>query len=337
MILTLRAEEDDGGRRLDRILRKALPNLPFSALYRYLRKGEVKVDGKRARVSHRVQSGQIITIEGFPEEYSSRSSAAPPQKQGPLPGPSEAAPELVPLGDLPPLDILYQGEGLLILNKPVGLMVHRDKSGAPTLDDQVQAYLGPSTSLSFKSGPLHRLDWSSSGITVFSTTLKGAKEFSALMREGMIEKYYLAIVEGTIKEESFWDDELYRDKENKRSGSPPPGTQGQAARSIVSPLAAAGGYSLIQVKIETGRTHQIRAQGCLHGHPLAGDKRYGGAPLPKIGEKTPLGFCLHAWEMMIPMEAGAIRVQAPLPEGFREMMGGIFGNEGKLIGEIKRL
>jgi 23S rRNA pseudouridine955/2504/2580 synthase len=173
------------------------------------------------------------------------------------------------------------------------------------------AYLGPRLppSLSFKPGPLHRLDKPTSGVIVFSAALEGARIFSALLREGRLKKYYLALVEGRLRGPEFWEDPLAREGERPR-----------IARTRVRPLAELGGRTLILAELLTGRTHQIRAQAAARGHPLEGDLRYGGSP----GNGGPW---LHAWKLELGEGArlfpGPVPplISAPPPEAFLRRLG----------------
>ena len=283
--------ENDKGRRLDRILRKALPDHPLPLIHRLLRQGQVLVNGKPAAAQDRVDCGMSIAIPSLKD-----------------------APKLPPpLPPLPSPKILWQGSGLLAVNKPSGLDVH----GPGSLETMVRSFLAEKlpVSLSFKPGPLHRLDKPSSGIVVFSTSIEGARLFSTLMRERKVRKTYLALVEGTINGEQLWEDELVRSDEKKktfisRSGS----VGGKTAITRITPLASEGGYSLVMAEIATGRTHQIRAQAASHGHPLTGDIKYGGGKG---------GFFLHAWKL----EFLEYSIEAPLPETFRKKITAVFGND----------
>jgi len=275
--------ENDKGRRLDRILRKALPDCPLPLIHRLLRQGRVLVNGKPAKAQDRLDSGDVVSF--------------PPLKDAPKTAPA--------LRRFPPPQIIWQGSGLLAVNKPCGLAVH----GSASLDEMVRSFLAEKMppSLSFKPGPLHRLDKPSSGIVVFSTSLEGARLFSSLLKERKVRKTYLAIVEGAVKNEEIWEDELVRDREMKKTFIPPSDSSaGKNAVTKIKPLANEGGYSLILAEIATGRTHQIRAQAASHGYPLAGDKKYGGS-----GKG---GFFLHAWKL----EFLENSIEAPLPQAFSE-------------------
>jgi 23S rRNA pseudouridine955/2504/2580 synthase len=289
MGMELRAGGDDDGRRLDRILRKALPDLPLSGIHRLLRRKLVLVDGLPARAASRIRSGQLIRVEGLGMPESGKlprdeTRALPPGK---------------------PFRIIWEGAGLLVLNKEAGIRVH----GPNSLDEQVRAFLRGKlpASLSFRPGPLHRLDKPTSGIVVFSVSLEGARIFSALLRARLLRKRYLALVEGKLTAPAVWKEMLVRDtlrKKTEASVLPMEPERGygpaKPARTRMFPLAARGGYSLILLEIETGRTHQIRSQAAFHGHPLAGDRKYGGGFLSG-------GFLLHAISLEFPPKPGEIR------------------------------
>jgi 23S rRNA pseudouridine955/2504/2580 synthase len=300
--------ENDKGRRLDRVLRKALPDHPLPLLHRLLRQGKVLVDGKPAKAQDRVDCGAKISIPALKD-----SAKTAPPAHGRL-----------------SLDIIWQDKGLLAVNKPAGIAVHGPESLETAVRSFLEGKLPPS--LSFKSGPLHRLDKPSSGIVVFSTSLEGARLFSSLLRERKVKKTYLAIVEGCIKNEEIWEDALFRDKEKKKTFVVPPGVAqkntvkdddedgaqnnavaGKPALTKIKPLVSGGNYSLISAQIATGRTHQIRAQASSHGHPLAGDRKYGGH-----GKD---GLFLHAWKL----EFLEYSIEAPLPQAFREKVKELFG------------
>ncbi|MDR3247271.1 MAG: RluA family pseudouridine synthase [Treponema sp.] len=293
----LHTSDNDRGRRLDRILRKALPGLPLSRIHRLLREGRVLVDGKAQAGDFRLEAGQSISA--------------------PVESPVEL-PQDAPRPSVGVLNIIYESADLLALNKAAGQEVH----GADSLDTLVQGYLAPKLgpSLSFKPGPLHRLDKPTSGIVVFSVSLEGARRFSKLMREGGVHKQYLAVVEGRIQGPGLWEDSLLRDRDARKSRV---AENGQEARTRYTPLAWEGPSTLLMLEPETGRTHQIRVQATAHGHPLAGDVKY----LPRsTGRDGNQGFLLHAWKLgtndpaLLPPS-----LEAPLPDYFASRIKEIFG------------
>jgi len=281
--------ENDKGRRLDRILRKALPDCSLSLIHRYLRQGKIKVNGKSAKAQDRPDCGSIISIHSMENTQNIPLSASNTQKMTPAP------------------EILWQGNGLLAVNKPAGIAVH----GPDSLDEIILRFLLGKLppSLSFKPGPLHRLDKPSSGIVVFSTSIEGARLFSALLRERKVRKTYLAITEGIVSKNEIWEDVLVRDTKGKKTNL---GVEnGKNAITKIMPVSVMENRTLIRAEIETGRTHQIRAQAAAHGYPLAGDKKYGGKKFLNSG-KYAANFFLHAWKM----EFLNYFIEAPLPSGW---------------------
>ncbi|MHB9294097.1 putative 23S rRNA pseudouridine955/2504/2580 synthase [Hollandina sp. SP2] len=303
MVITMITTSDDEGRRLDRVLRKAMPDLPLSALHRLLRKKQILVDGMPAGASVRPKAGSLITI---PTEAAPVSPVSPRAYQPRLPVP-----------------ILWEGIGALALNKPAGLAVH----GPDSLETMVRSYLAKKLppSLSFRPGPIHRLDTPTSGIILFSTTLKGAQYVSTLIRERQVKKQYLALVDGNMTAPSRWEDMLIRDRSaGKTRVAEEQDGAAQDAETAVFPLATTSNYSLILAAIHTGRTHQIRAQAAFHGHPLVGDRKYGGSFQPG-------GLLLHAYTLEFPA-TGDMKgmglpgiLKAPLPDAFRMRIDELFG------------
>ena len=343
------AEEDDDQRRLDRILRKHLPALPLSSLHRLIRKGKITVNGKAALPGIRVRRGQAIEIpdSAMNGQIQSRENQGPPGavKDRSFPqGKEDFSAKTPGENDFPLLKILFEDSGLLVLNKPAGIAVH----GPQSLEEQVLAYLKPrlAPSLSFRPGPLHRLDKPTSGILIFSTSLMGARYFSALLRERKIRKQYLAIVDGIIEGAHTWNDLLARDEgQQKTFGSENFGISNEKsknAQTMVRALANAPGHTLILAEIKTGRTHQIRAQCSLHGRPLSGDRKYGGKDFPT----GPRDLLLHAWKLRLEGPSSpppflsehpqclADGISAPLPPDFQRRICHLFGEDTlrKLVG-----
>jgi 23S rRNA pseudouridine955/2504/2580 synthase len=259
----------------------------------------VLIDGRRADRSSRVGSGQIIEVRNAAVRRTAALLKVAPETVGRL-------------------SVLYEGHGILGVNKPAGL-ASQEELGALArayLDGRVEP------SLSFRPGPLHRLDRAASGVMVFGSALAGARLFSALMRDGLLRKTYLALVEGVLDDERVWDDCLTYDSRSRRATvagadgvgttngkSPGSGTAAKRAQTRVFPVEASGGVTLVRAKISTGRTHQIRAQAAAHGFPLYGDQKYGGKNRPP--------FFLHALSIGFPKDCPfPASITAPVPPAF---------------------
>ncbi len=274
------AGQDDGGRRLETVLRRLLPDVSLGTLHKALRKGDIRLRGAKAAPESRVEPGDTIAI------WDALLTGRPVRTLPALPASSL------------PLDwIVWEGDDWLVINKPSGLVVHRGSHPQlhqePALDDRVRAYLhgsqGPS--LGFRPGPLHRLDRETSGLVVFSRTLRGAQGFSEALVQRRVSKTYLAVLTGRLEAPAETRDRLQREAGVTRVGSP---EEGAEAASRFTPLAWTENLTLAEVDLGTGRTHQIRVHAQTLGHPLAGDSKYqGGATPSELG----VPWLLHAWKL----------------------------------------
>ncbi|MDR0663089.1 MAG: RluA family pseudouridine synthase, partial [Spirochaetaceae bacterium] len=176
-MLRLQAGTDDQGRRIDRILRKACKELPISAIYRLLRSGCVLLDGKTAKPESRIASGQIIEVRGLGMQPPSHSPVKSREKEG-ITRSFAVGREIA---------VLYEGGGILVLNKPCGIDSQQELCALTRV--YLEGKLPPS--LSFSPGPLHRLDKGASGVMIFGVSLAGAREFSSLLRGGLLQKTYM--------------------------------------------------------------------------------------------------------------------------------------------------
>ena len=273
---------DDHDRRIESVLRRLLPNQPLAAVHKALRTGDVRINGAKADAHTKVFQGDKVCVW----------EALLPQPGGPGPALSGA-----PGRSLPPEWVLFENKDWVVINKPSGLLVHPGEArgkdqGEKPLDERVRAWLAgePKTSLGFRPGPLHRLDRETSGIVVFSRSLIGARTFSSALANRKVTKGYLAVLTGHLEAPREINDSLVRDDRTRttRSGA------GIDAVTTFVPLAWAPGLTCAAVDLGTGRTHQIRTHAQTAGHPLAGDRKYGGGS-PPIGLGVP--WFLHAWKL----------------------------------------
>ncbi len=294
-----RITANDSGRRVDRVIRRFLPDLSLSGAYGAIRKGLVRVDGARVRADFRVSEGSILQIASPIADPSVSANVFQA-----VTGASDASSPLV--------DILLRTNDLLFVNKPAGIAVH----GRNSLSDIVASSAPPERSLSFRVGPLHRLDGNTSGIIAFSQSLAGAQWFTQAIADHRVEKRYLGIALGSLPRAARWEDAS---------------TDGKTMITRAFPLARATvdgiGVTLACYRIETGRKHQIRMQSAARGVPLLGDDRYGGsAKSPKTQKRG--AYYLHAWRLSFPTERPAgipDELVAPLPPRFRDAIRSFFG------------
>ena len=281
--------KDDEGRRLDRIAKKLLSEENLSQLYKALRNGLIKVNEKKQKGEYRIQKGDEIKIASFLAE-----NAVPADKKN--------QEKITPL---PEEWIVLRTRELLFLNKPYDLPVQKSKAGERALNVLVQEdydFQNIRKSLSFRTGPLHRLDRRTTGLIAFSQNLEGAQAFSKAIQEHRIKKTYLAIVEGALEQTETWTEKISKNEKDLNGSKfhtvsvDSDSKNSKESNTTAIPIAY-GKYKGIQVSlvkfiISTGRTHQIRATSAYHSHPLLGDTVYGAR---QISEKQNL--FLHSYSL----------------------------------------
>jgi 23S rRNA pseudouridine955/2504/2580 synthase len=293
----VRAGEGSAGQRLDNFLLRELAGIPRSRVYRLLRKGEVRVNGKRKQADYRLAADDEVRLPPV------RAEAA-----------NEGAPRPVPDGLLADVDaaIVHEDERLLVLNKPAGLAVHGGSGLAFGAIEALRA-LRPSETLEL----VHRLDRDTSGCLLVARTRAALRSAHALLREGDVEKHYAALVAGRWRIGRKTIDAPVLT--NARQGGERVVRVHRAGKLAISVFDPVKSYrelaTLMDVEIRTGRTHQIRVHAAFAGHPVAGDEKYGdreaNAALRALGLKR---MFLHAASIAFRWPDGsAFRAEAPLP------------------------
>jgi 23S rRNA pseudouridine955/2504/2580 synthase len=259
--------KNDAGQRLDRWLSKNFPLLPPPLAQKYIRLKRVKVNGKGAKRDTRLLVGDLLALY-INDEFFDRPT-----------------PENAFLSVLKPqLDILYEDENLLLINKRPGIVVHADETErVNTLITHIQAYLylkrewTPYTERSFTPALCNRIDRNTGGIVIAAKNAETLRIINQKIRDREIEKYYLCIIHGRITPSSGRLQGFLLKDEAKKQVSihtrPIPG--GKTAMTDYRTLDATADLSLMECHLLTGRTHQIRAQFAAAGHPLLGDGKYG--------------------------------------------------------------
>jgi 23S rRNA pseudouridine955/2504/2580 synthase len=274
--LEFKTGPDDQGRRLDKVLRIFAPSLSLSEIYKSLRKGLIKVNQKKSQPDYRIKPGDIIYAADFliNSKNNGKNEAVVQKKAAEVPKTDD-------------IKIVFENEHFLVLDKPAGINIHPAKKNEYALTDFAVNYYNAvhkNDSLSFKPGPLHRLDKMTGGLVCFSMSSKGAKWFSQNMKDHQIKKTYIAVVQGNMANTQTWTDLLQKqdeDAQNKdKFHTVKVGQEGKTgitkAIPVKSGLYKGEQLTVVEFKIETGRQHQIRSQSGFHGFPLWGDTAYGG-------------------------------------------------------------
>ncbi len=259
--------KNDAGQRLDRWLSKALPLLPVPLAQKYLRLGRVKIGGKKAAKDTRLCVGDVIQL------YINDEFFEPPTEEN-------AFLSLY----RPVLDVVYEDENLLLVNKRPGMVAHPDENErVNTLITHIQAYLyqkkewNPRGENTFAPALCNRIDRNTGGIVIAAKNAETLRIMNQKIRDREIEKYYLCVVIGRPSPaEGQLKDYLLKDEEKNQvtvRDHPVPGAK--TAVTLYRTLATKENLSLVECRLVTGRTHQIRAQMAAAGHPLLGDGKYG--------------------------------------------------------------
>lgn len=260
-------QKNDAGQRLDKFLIKAVKGLPFSMMYKLIRTKKIKVNRKRAEQNLILREGDEIQLF-IREEFFD----APEKDIGAL------------ARIVPKLNIVYEDENILLVNKRPGVLVHEDTGGAEnTLILHIQAYLyqkgeyDPLAEQSFAPALCNRIDRNTGGIVIAAKNAEALRLMNERIRHNQLSKFYLCLVHGMPKPEKAVLHAYLRknsaDNLVEVRGKNFPGAKPIATAYRV--LEQRGEYALVEVELITGRTHQIRAQMAAIGHPLVGDGKYG--------------------------------------------------------------
>lgn len=292
----VQAEEDDSGQRLDNFLLRHLKGVPKSRVYRLLRKGEVRVNKKRAKPDYRLEAGDEVRLPPV------RQAAEKP------PVPASAAEGL--LARLTEA-IIYEDDRLLVVNKPAGLAVHGGSGLDFGLIEALRRLRPDVPALDL----IHRLDRDTSGCLLVAKRRSMLRSMHALLREGQVEKSYLTLVKGKWRGGKI---SQALEKNHLQSGERmvKASATGKASVSLFTPEQRFTDSTLMKVVIPTGRTHQIRVHAANAGHPVLGDDKYGDRAANKVIRKAGLKrMFLHAAQLTFihPVSGEQLILEAPLP------------------------
>lgn len=294
---------DTAGQRVDNFLQRELKGVPKSRVYRLLRKGEVRVNGRRIDAAYRLGEGDEVRVPPV------RTS----EPAEPVRPPDRLLQELQQR-------IIYEDDRLLVLDKPPGLAVHGGSGLQFGLIEALRALRPKAPFLEL----VHRLDRETSGCLVVAKKRSALREMHELLRTGRVEKRYLTLLLGRLPR-GVVPVEAPLDSGHKQGGERVVrvASSGKAARTVFRTVARYGGYTLAEADIATGRTHQIRVHAAHLGYPVLGDARYGdkdaNQALRKVGLRR---LFLHAQSLEFDWGDGRppLSVSTPLSEDLRRVL-----------------
>lgn len=299
----LTVDERHAGQRIDNFLILCLKGVPKSRIYRILRRGEVRVNQGRKRQDYRLQEGDVVRIP--PLRYEAERAAPQPGQR-----------DLRAIGE----SVLYEDRNVLVLDKPAGMAVHGGSGRSYGVIEALRALRPDDRFLEL----VHRLDRDTSGCLMVARRRSALRSLHAALREGRVDKRYLALVQGRWRGGARTVDAPLR-KNQLRSGERVVrvDAEGREARTRFVPRATSARASLVEAQLLTGRTHQVRVHAASVGHPLAGDGKYGERMFNKqIRELGLRRHFLHAASLRFPdPDTGEPRrVEAPLPADLLEVV-----------------
>ncbi len=322
---------NQAGQRLDKFLHKCLPEAGNSFIYKMLRKKNITLNGGRAKGRELLQEGDVVRTY-FSEETYLKFSGGPgqdcPNRRHTIVSPGQSD-YLRAYRTLTGITVIHEDEDMVILNKPAGILTQKAQNTDLSLNEWLIGYLLETGSVTaeelrtFKPSVCNRLDCNTSGLVLCGKTLAGLQNLSEMFRARRLSKFYLAICVGEIREELNLTGYLHKDlRANRVELLPHPGDGRAAIQTVCRPVAAKGGYTLLEAELITGKTHQIRAHMAGIGHPVVGDYKYGDASVNKrlraeYGLKHQL---LHAYRVIFP---DGREFEAPCPELFERLAQGL--------------
>jgi 23S rRNA pseudouridine955/2504/2580 synthase len=310
---------DDAGMRFDRFLRQKLGRTPLSQIYRLIRTGFARVNGKKAPENHRLAEGDIVALRVVSAEIVGDGLNDADAVAG-LAGTTFFKRSF---------HVLWEDECLLVCDKPANLVVHSGSGHAShdTLIDCATSYLLSKGARQAEPHLAHRIDKDTSGVVVLAKDKQTLRKLNEAFRTDQVHKSYKAICHGRPQRASgVIDAGLSKTYERNDGTKMRVEDDGVEARTEYHVERSSGPVSLLDVTIHTGRTHQIRVHMAHIGSPLVGDVRYGDEELDKnlfSSVKAPQRLYLHAAKISLrhPLTSAPITIEAPLPEAFADLLG----------------
>lgn len=292
--LTFQIESD--GQRLDKVVAETVPDLSRAAAQRLIKDGQVTVNGRTSKPSYRVEAGDTVVVHV------------------PVETPPEIAPEEISL------DVIYEDDYLLVLNKPAGMVVHPaygHQSG--TLVNAVLAHCPQTRDIGGpeRAGIVHRLDKDTSGLIIVAKSEAAHAALQRQFKRRQVTKTYLALVEGhPDPRQGLIDAPIGRDKRQRKQMAIVRG--GREARTAYRVIELFDNHSLVELRPETGRTHQLRVHLAWLGYPVVGDHVYGYRKQRLLKHRHFLHA--HKLELTHPVTSASLSLTAPLPQDLTELL-----------------
>ncbi len=311
-VKTLTVDEDSAGQRLDNFLMRHLKGVPKTHVYRIIRSGEVRVNKGRASAEQRVEAGDLVRLP--PVRISAQVQA-----KADAPAPAREFP------------VLMEDEALMAIDKPAGVAVHGGSGVSFGVIEQLRRARPALANLEL----VHRLDRETSGVLLVAKKRSALKHLQDQFRDRETGKTYLALVLGLWpSNKKVIDSPLMKytipngvgEGERRVKVVDKDDPNGMRSITLVRVARTVGPYTLLEVTIKTGRTHQIRVHLASQGHPIAGDDKYGDFEHNKLLHKMGLKrMFLHAWQLKFqhPQSHRPVSLQAPLPPELKNFVDGI--------------
>jgi 23S rRNA pseudouridine955/2504/2580 synthase len=311
--------DNEAGQRFDKFLRKYLPQMPLSAIYKSIRKRDITINGAKASEKYMLQSGDIVAFKMEVDSIKKEKS----------------------------MDFLnveydfktaFEDENIVVVQKLPGQLVHPDEGNQLTMTEQVMAYLydkgeyNPNEEKIFSPSPCNRLDRNTEGLVVFAKNYETLKEMNEGIKNGTVKKYYSTIVNGKLKDGVYTAYVVKNQSSNRVSVSD---NRTAGSKEIITGITTeetTGQFSLLEIELITGRSHQIRAHLSHMGNPIVGDPKYGDKKMNSIfRDRFGLeGQLLIAYKLQLGGFFGKLSylngktITMPLPTLFKKIKNDVF-------------
>lgn len=318
-------EKNEAGQRLDKFLAKYMNEASKSFFYKMMRKKNITLNGKKCEGNEKLAEGDVVKLF-LAEDTIEKFSSVQVQEVKKV-----------------DLDILYEDDEIILVNKPAGMLSQKAKKTDESLVEYLIDYLLGSGKLTesgfraFRPSVCNRLDRNTSGIVAAGKSLAGLQMLSGVFKDRSIHKYYQCLVSGVIRDVKTVDGWLLKDEkknqvrilteaEAKRFGGRDGDEEPKRIRTKYEPIATDGRFTLLKVTLLTGRSHQIRAHLASLGHPIVGDSKYGGVSKVNPSGRTVKYQLLHSYRLEFPKLAEPFAYlsgkvfEAPMPGYFASVL-----------------